>query len=269
MARAARARYLFGFKLDLKRGFSARSLATTAPAVMSRLLGKREIGGRTGTSSGGSPRVNDPIGIRRLMIGMLELANAAMRPSWVVVREFVVEDVGRTRDWRGRSIPVIRPSRVTCENPPPPAFISSARSRRRRHLRLAAIAHGSGCLAVSSPESSSAPADSPRRETSSGFPPPPGEPRRDRRLRRTSASHHRVALGDTSVWTDAPARLYSPRGRPAARGRAVAVADSATAVRAAVSEWSGMKARCRSCLLRPRCSACDGRGRIYGCLRAS
>ena len=57
---------------------------------MFSVLGKREVGGRTGTILEGESGVNDPVGIA-LMIGMLEFATHADSTFWVVVREFVVE----------------------------------------------------------------------------------------------------------------------------------------------------------------------------------
>ena len=86
---ALAARYLFGFEWT-SAGILGAALAPTDPAVMFSVLGKREIGGRTGTILEGESGVNDPVGIA-LMIGMLELATHPDATFWVVVREFAVE----------------------------------------------------------------------------------------------------------------------------------------------------------------------------------
>ena len=57
---------------------------------MFSVLGRREVGGRTGTILEGESGVNDPVGIA-LMVGMLEFATHADATFWVVVREFAVE----------------------------------------------------------------------------------------------------------------------------------------------------------------------------------
>ena len=71
-------------------GILGAALAPTDPAVMFSVLGRREIGGRTGTILEGESGANDPVGIA-LMIGMLDYATHAGASFWTVVREFAIE----------------------------------------------------------------------------------------------------------------------------------------------------------------------------------
>jgi cell volume regulation protein A len=70
-------------------GIVGAALAPTDPAVMFSVLGKREIGGRTGTILEGESGANDPVGIA-LMVGMLEFATHANSTFFVVVTDFLV-----------------------------------------------------------------------------------------------------------------------------------------------------------------------------------
>jgi cell volume regulation protein A len=65
------------------------ALAPTDPAVMFSVLGKREVGGRSGTILEGESGGNDPVGIA-LMIGMLEVATSDAS-AWAIVWEFAIE----------------------------------------------------------------------------------------------------------------------------------------------------------------------------------
>jgi cell volume regulation protein A len=71
-------------------GLIGAALAPTDPAVMFSVLGRREIGGRSGTTLEGEAGMNDPAGIA-LMIGMIELATSDHATLLVVGREFAVE----------------------------------------------------------------------------------------------------------------------------------------------------------------------------------
>ena len=84
------AHYALGLRLDRWRDSSARRSRRPIPAVMFSVLGRREIGGRSGTILEGEAGVNDPAGIA-LMLGMIELATHDDASFLVVVREFVVE----------------------------------------------------------------------------------------------------------------------------------------------------------------------------------
>ena len=57
---------------------------------MFSVLGRREVGGRTGTILEAESGMNDPVGIA-LMIGMIQFAVSAHGTVWTVVREFALE----------------------------------------------------------------------------------------------------------------------------------------------------------------------------------
>jgi cell volume regulation protein A len=139
------ARYLFGFDWTAA-GILGAALAPTDPAVMFSVLGKREIGGRTGTILEGESGVNDPVGIA-LMIGMLELATHADATFWVVVREFAVEmAVGLAIGVVG-ALAVIQAVR-RIELPNPALYPLRTLAAAGVIYGVAALAHGSGFLAV-------------------------------------------------------------------------------------------------------------------------
>ena len=76
--------------LDWKvAGVLGAALAPTDPAVVFSVLGRREIGGRSGTVLEGEAGVNDPAGIA-LVLGMVEVATHADASVFVVLREFVL-----------------------------------------------------------------------------------------------------------------------------------------------------------------------------------
>src|SRR4051812_11197323 len=144
-AMAVAARYLFGFDWTAA-GILGAALAPTDPAVMFSVLGKREIGGRTGTILEGESGVNDPVGIA-LMIGMLELATHPDATFWVVVREFAVEmTVGLAIGIVGAFVLIEAVKRIDLPNPAlyPLRTLAAAGVI----YGVAAIAHGSGFLAV-------------------------------------------------------------------------------------------------------------------------
>jgi potassium/hydrogen antiporter len=139
------ARYLFGFDWTAA-GILGTALAPTDPAVMFSVLGKREVGGRTGTILEGESGVNDPVGIA-LMIGMLELATHSDASFWIVVREFAVEmAVGLAIGVAGAFLLLQAIRRIDLPNPAlyPLRTLAGAGVI----YGLAAVAHGSGFLAV-------------------------------------------------------------------------------------------------------------------------
>ena len=83
------ARYLLGFSWTTA-GLIGAATAPTDPAVMFSVLGKREVGGRTGTILEAESGANDPVGIA-LMIGMIAFATSDHATVWTVVREFALE----------------------------------------------------------------------------------------------------------------------------------------------------------------------------------
>jgi cell volume regulation protein A len=138
-------RYLFDFSWT-GAGILGAALAPTDPAVMFSVLGKREVGGRTGTILEGESGVNDPVGIA-LMIGMIEFATHADSTFWVVVREFLVEmSVGLAVGVAGAWVVLQSLRRIHLANP----ALYPLRSLAAAGViyGVAAVAHGSGFLAV-------------------------------------------------------------------------------------------------------------------------
>lgn len=79
--------------LDWKvAGVLGAALAPTDPAVMFAVLGRREVGGRSGTVLEGEAGMNDPAGIA-LLLGMVEVATHP-GTSLLVVLEAFVEEMG-------------------------------------------------------------------------------------------------------------------------------------------------------------------------------
>jgi cell volume regulation protein A len=138
-------RYLFDFSWT-GAGILGAALAPTDPAVMFSVLGKREVGGRTGTILEGESGMNDPVGIA-LMIGMLQFATHAGASFWTVVREFAVEmSVGLAIGIAGALLVLESIRRIHLANPalyPLRSFAAAGVI-----YGVAAVAHGSGFLAV-------------------------------------------------------------------------------------------------------------------------
>jgi potassium/hydrogen antiporter len=142
---ALAARYLFGFTWT-SAGILGAALAPTDPAVMFSVLGKREVTGRTGTILEGESGVNDPVGIA-LMIGLLELATRAHASFWVVVREFIVEmAVGLAIGVAGAALVIVALRHI--DLPDPALYPLRTLGAAGIIYGLAAVAHGSGFLAV-------------------------------------------------------------------------------------------------------------------------
>jgi len=137
--------YLFDFSWT-GAGILGAALAPTDPAVMFSVLGKREVGGRTGTILEGESGVNDPVGIA-LMLGMIEFATHADSSFWVVVREFVLEmSIGLVVGLAGAWLVLQSIRRIALANPAlyPLRWLAAA----GLIYGAAAVAHGSGFLAV-------------------------------------------------------------------------------------------------------------------------
>ena len=138
-------RYLFDFSWT-GAGILGAALAPTDPAVMFSVLGKREVGGRTGTILEGESGVNDPVGIA-LMLGMIEFATHADASFWVVVREFALEmSIGLAIGVAGAWVVLQSIRRIELTNP----ALYPLRSLAAAGViyGVAAVAHGSGFLAV-------------------------------------------------------------------------------------------------------------------------
>jgi cell volume regulation protein A len=137
--------YLFDFSWTTA-GILGAALAPTDPAVMFSVLGKREVSGRTGTILEGESGVNDPVGIA-LMIGMIEFATHADATFWIVVREFLLEmSVGLAIGAAGAWLLLESLRRIRLANPAlyPLGTLAAAGVI----YGVAAVAHGSGFLAV-------------------------------------------------------------------------------------------------------------------------
>jgi cell volume regulation protein A len=127
-------------------GLIGAAVAPTDPAVMFAVLGRREVGGRSGTVLEGEAGVNDPAGIA-LMLGMIELATHDDATMWVIVREFSVEMVvGAAFGIVGARvlIPLLRSLRLPSESLYPVLALVSGATL----YGVTALAHGSGFLAV-------------------------------------------------------------------------------------------------------------------------
>ena len=137
--------YLFDFSWT-GAGVLGAALAPTDPAVMFSVLGNHEIGGGTGTILEGESGVNDPVGIA-LMIGMIEFATTDNATFWVVVKEFALEmSIGLAVGVAGAWLVLSSLRRVRLPNP----ALYPLRSLAAAGViyGVAAVAHGSGFLAV-------------------------------------------------------------------------------------------------------------------------
>ena len=122
------------------------ALAPTDPAVMFSILGNKELGGKTGTILEGEAGVNDPVGIA-LLIGMVDFATTDGASGWSVVQEFVLEmTIGLAVGIVGAGLLVVFMRRVRL----PGEGLYPLRSLAAAGViyGLAAVAHGSGFLAV-------------------------------------------------------------------------------------------------------------------------
>ncbi len=135
----------FGFGWT-EAGILGAALAPTDPAVMFSVLGKREIGGRSGTILEGESGANDPVGIA-LMIGMLELATHDDASFATVIEEFLIEmAIGLAMGVAGAAVllPLMRRFSLPSEALYPIRTLAFAGVI----YGAAAVAHGSGFLAV-------------------------------------------------------------------------------------------------------------------------
>ncbi len=142
---ALAARYLLGFDW-IEAGLVGAAVAPTDPAVTFSVFGAREVRGRTGTILEGEAGMNDPVGIA-LMIGMIELAQEEDGSLWIVAEEFAVEmTIGLVAGLAGALLllPVFRRVRLTGSALYPIRVLAGA----GMIYGLAAIAGGSGFLAV-------------------------------------------------------------------------------------------------------------------------
>ncbi len=127
-------------------GLIGAAIAPTDPAVMFSVLGRREVGGRTGTILEAESGANDPVGIA-LMIGMIEFATHDDASFWTVVREFSLEiSVGLVVGIAGAYALLLLMRHVRLPN----AGLYPVRTLAAAGViyGAASILHGSGFLAV-------------------------------------------------------------------------------------------------------------------------
>jgi cell volume regulation protein A len=86
---ALTARIIVGFPWAVA-GVLGAALAATDPAVMFSVLGRREVGGRSGTVLEGEAGINDPAGIA-LLLGMVQVATHPGSTILIVLKDFVFE----------------------------------------------------------------------------------------------------------------------------------------------------------------------------------
>ncbi len=142
---ALAARYVLGFSW-IEAGLVGAAIAPTDPAVTFSVFGTREIRGRAGTILEGEAGTNDPVGIA-LMIGMIELAQEDDGSLSIVAREFAVEmAIGLAAGIAGALLllPVMRRVRLTG----PALYPIRVLAGSGIIYGLAAVAGGSGFLAV-------------------------------------------------------------------------------------------------------------------------
>ena len=139
------ARYLLGFSWTTA-GLIGAATAPTDPAVMFSVLGRREIGGRTGTILEAESGANDPVGIA-LMIGMIEFATSDGGTLWTIAREFLLEmSIGLAVGLGGGYALLVLMRRLTLPN----AGLYPLRTLALAGVvyGAASVLHGSGFLAV-------------------------------------------------------------------------------------------------------------------------
>ena len=215
-------------------GILGAALAPTDPAVMFSVLGKREIGGRTGHDPRG--RVwRERSGRDRADDRDARARHACRCDLRIVVREFVVEmTVGLAIGVAGAFLVIQAIRWVDLPNPalyplpyasPPPGVIYG----------VAAIAHGSGFLAVFVAGIIIGSADLPEKRNVERFHTSLASLAEIVVFVALGLTVNQVALGDTSrLARRAPARGSARLRSPPARRRAAALAGPATARRAAV-----------------------------------
>jgi cell volume regulation protein A len=257
------ARYLFGFGWTTA-GILGAALAPTDPAVMFSVLGKREIRGRTATILEGESGVNDPVGIA-LMIGMLEYATQANATFWVVIREFAIQmAVGLAIGVAGAFLVIEAIRRVDLPNPALYPLRTLAASGVI--YGLAAVAHGSGFLAVFVAGIIVGTAELPEKRDVERFHTSLASLAEIVVFVALGLTVNNVSLGDTSVWLDALllAALLAFVARPLVVAPLLWPTDLRLGERLFVM-WSGLKGAVPILLAAfALLEQVDGAERIYG-----
>jgi potassium/hydrogen antiporter len=142
---AVAAHTLFDFGWTLAWIIGA-AVAPTDPAVMFSVLGRREVGGRSGTILEGESGANDPVGIA-LMVGMLDYATSDHATIGLIGVDFAVEmAVGLVVGIAGTWLLLQVMRRVPLQN----EALYPLRTLAGAGViyGVASVAHGSGFLAV-------------------------------------------------------------------------------------------------------------------------
>jgi len=140
---AAHFLFSFGWRLALLLG---TALAPTDPAVVFSVLGRREIGGRSGVLLQGESGANDPVGIA-LLVALLTAAGTGLGAAGHVAEEFALQmAVGIVAGGAGGWALLVFMRRVPLpsEGLYPLRVLAGALAI----YGLATVAHGSGFLAV-------------------------------------------------------------------------------------------------------------------------
>jgi cell volume regulation protein A len=140
---AAHFLFSFGWRLALLLG---TALAPTDPAVVFSVLGRREIGGRSGVLLQGESGANDPVGIA-LLVALLTAAGTGLGAAGHVAEEFALQmAVGIVAGVAGGWALLVFMRRVPLpsEGLYPLRVLAGALAI----YGLATVAHGSGFLAV-------------------------------------------------------------------------------------------------------------------------
>ena len=135
--------FSFGWRLALLLG---TALAPTDPAVVFSVLGRREIGGRSGVLLQGESGANDPVGIA-LLVALLTAAGTGLGAAGHVAEEFALQmAVGIVAGVAGGWALLVFMRRVPLpsEGLYPLRVLAGALAI----YGLATVAHGSGFLAV-------------------------------------------------------------------------------------------------------------------------
>jgi potassium/hydrogen antiporter len=139
------AHYLLDFRWQTAALLGA-ALAPTDPAVMFSVFGRREVAGRTGTILEGESGANDPVGIA-LMLAAVGLAQANPKSVGSAVGEFFLElGVGIAVGVLGAAFLTVALRRFVLPNPA--LYPLRTLAFAGVIYGLAAVAHGSGFLAV-------------------------------------------------------------------------------------------------------------------------
>jgi cell volume regulation protein A len=139
------ARYLLDFSWETA-GLLGAALAPTDPAVMFSVFGRKEFAGRTGTILEGESGANDPVGIA-LMLAAVSLAQTDSTSVAHAIGDFFLQlGVGTAVGIAGAYVLMLLLRRIVLPNPA--LYPLRTLAFAGVIYGVAAVAHGSGFLAV-------------------------------------------------------------------------------------------------------------------------